>query len=112
MARDTSSSGIAHNELTSGTLVKGTIQAEDDLRIDGKVEGLIECSGKVVVGSQAEIVGDIFCTNADIIGTVKGNLTIRDILSLKATAAFTGDVVTNRIEIEPGAVFNGTCKMQ
>lgn len=107
-----SSSGIAHNALTVGTLVKGSIQAEEDIRIDGRVEGLIECSGRVVVGPQAEIVGDIFCINADIVGTVKGNLTIQETLTLKATAVFTGDVTTGQLEIEPGAIFNGTCKMQ
>jgi cytoskeletal protein CcmA (bactofilin family) len=112
MSKNSNSTGIAHNALTVGTLVKGTIRAEEDIRIDGRVEGLIECTGRVVVGLQAEIVGDIFCTNADIVGTVKGNLTIQETLSLKSTAVFTGDVVAGQLEIEPGAIFNGSCKMQ
>jgi cytoskeletal protein CcmA (bactofilin family) len=112
MSKNTNSSGIAHNALTVGTLVKGSIQAEEDIRIDGKVEGLIECSGRVVVGPQAEIVGDIFSTNVDVIGNVKGNLTIQETLCLKATAVFTGDVLAGQLEIEPGAIFNGTSKMQ
>jgi cytoskeletal protein CcmA (bactofilin family) len=110
--KDSVSSGIAHNALALGTLVKGNIQAEEDLRIDGKVEGLIECSGKVVIGPQAEITGNIHCTNADLIGTVNGNLVIKETLSMKATCVFTGDVVAGSLEIEPGAIFNGTCKMQ
>ncbi|MDR0834567.1 MAG: polymer-forming cytoskeletal protein [Candidatus Symbiothrix sp.] len=112
MSKDTNSSGIAHNALTTGTLIKGSIQAEEDLRIDGKVEGLIECGGKVIIGPQAEVIGDIFCTNADLIGSVQGNVTIKETLCLKATSVFTGDVVAGSVEIEPGAVFNGTCKMQ
>jgi cytoskeletal protein CcmA (bactofilin family) len=106
------SSGVAHNALASGTLIKGSIHAEEDIRIDGKVEGLIECAGKVVVGPLAEIVGDIHCANADINGRIDGTLVIRDVLSIKATGIFTGDLITGRLEIMPGAVFNGTCKMQ
>ena len=106
------SSGIAHNALAPGTLIKGSIHAEEDLRIDGKVEGLIECAGKVVVGPQGEIQGDIHCANVDIIGRVAGNLVIKEIISLKASGAFTGDLITGSLEIEAGAVFNGTCKMQ
>ena len=106
------SSGIAHNALASGTLVKGSIHAEEDLRIDGKVEGLVECSGKVVIGPQGEIQGDIHCANLDVIGRVNGNMVIKEILSVKSSGNFTGDLVTGRLEIEPGAIFNGTCKMQ
>jgi len=106
------SCGVAHNALATGTLIKGNILAEEDLRIDGKVEGKIECAGKVVVGPQGEIQGDIYCTNMDIVGRVIGNLVIKDILVIKSSGVFTGDLITGSLEIEPGAIFNGTCKMQ
>jgi cytoskeletal protein CcmA (bactofilin family) len=106
------SSGIAHNVLASGTLVKGTIHAEEDLRIDGKVEGLIECAGRVVIGPQADVQGDLHCANADIVGRINGNLVIRELLSIQATGVFTGDLTVGSLEIAPGAIFNGTCKMQ
>jgi cytoskeletal protein CcmA (bactofilin family) len=106
------SSGIAHNALSSGTLVKGNIVAEEDFRIDGKVEGQIECAGKLVVGPQAEITGDIHCQNADIIGKVNGNIVVRETLSIKASGVFTGEIIATRLEVESGAVLNGTCKMQ
>lgn len=111
-SKDVTSSGIAHNALAPGTLIKGNIHAEEDLRIDGTVEGLIECVGKVVIGPQAEIKGDIHCANVDIIGKVTGNLVIQEILSIKSTGMFTGDLIAGSLEIEPGAIFNGTCKMQ
>jgi cytoskeletal protein CcmA (bactofilin family) len=104
--------GTAHNALAPGTTVKGNIHAEEDLRIDGKIEGLIECAGRVVVGPQAEITGDIHSTNVDIMGKVMGNLVIKDTLSMKTSSNFAGDALVGRLEVEPGAVFNGTCKMQ
>jgi cytoskeletal protein CcmA (bactofilin family) len=109
--KETNLSGIAHNALATGTYVKGNITAVEDFRIDGQLEGNIECSGKVVVGPQAEVTGDIQCQNTDLMGLVAGNITIHEKASLKSTARFTGEIIAKYIEIEAGAVFNGTCKM-
>ena len=109
--KDNPSSGIAHNALSAGTYVKGDIKAEEDFRIDGKLDGNIECTGKVIIGPQAEISGNIQCQNTDLMGTVMGNIMIYEVASLKASVRFTGEIVAKYVEIEPGACFNGTCKM-
>ena len=106
------SSGVAYSAFAAGTAIKGNIHAEEDLRIDGKVEGIIECAGKVVTGPQADIKGEINCENADLMGKVNGTLVVKGTLSLKASVIFTGEVLVGSLEIEPGASFNGTCKMQ
>ncbi|MDR1610006.1 MAG: polymer-forming cytoskeletal protein [Candidatus Symbiothrix sp.] len=109
--KETVSSGIAHNALAVGTYVRGNIRAEEDFRIDGKLEGDIECTGKVVVGPQAEITGNIQCQNTDLMGTIIGNITIYETASLKSSVRFTGEIAAKYIDIEAGAIFNGTCKM-
>jgi len=109
--KDNSPSGIAHNALAAGTYVKGDIRAEEDFRIDGKLDGNIECAGKVIVGPHAEITGNIQCQNTDLMGLITGNIMIYEVASLKASVRFTGEIVTKYIEIEPGASFNGSCKM-
>ncbi|GHS93870.1 hypothetical protein AGMMS50239_11960 [Bacteroidia bacterium] len=109
--KETVSSGVAHNALAIGTCVTGNIQAEEDFRIDGKLEGDIECTGKVVVGPQAEVIGNIQCQNTDLMGTVVGNITIYETASLKSSVRFSGEIVAKYIDIEAGAIFNGTCKM-
>jgi len=109
--KETSPSGIAHNALAVGTYIKGDVKAEEDFRIDGKLDGNIECSGKVIIGPQAEIIGNIQCQNTDLMGIVTGNIVIHEVASLKASVRFTGEIVAKYIEIEPGASFNGTCKM-
>jgi len=109
--KETVSSGIAHNALAIGTYVKGNIKAEEDFRIDGKLDGNIECNGKVVVGPQAEVNGNIQCQNTDLLGIVTGNITIYETASLKSSVQFTGEIVAKFIDIEAGAIFNGTCKM-
>ena len=110
-SKDSSSSGVAHNALATGTYTRGDIKAEEDFRIDGKMEGNIECAGKVIIGPQAEIIGNIQCQNTDLMGSVTGNIMIYEVASLKASVRFTGEIVAKYIEIEPGASFNGTCKM-
>jgi len=109
--KENSSFGIAHNAMALGTFIKGDIRAEEDFRIDGKLEGNIECAGKVIIGPQAEVFGNIQCQNTDLMGTVTGNIVINEVASLKSSVRFTGEIIAKYIEIETGASFNGTCKM-
>ena len=110
--KDSISSGVSHNTLAQGTFIKGDIKAEEDIRIDGKVEGVIECAGKVVIGPQAVITGDIRCANMDLVGTVSGTIVVQNTFCMRSAGVFTGELTTGSLEVEPGAVFNGTCKMQ
>lgn len=103
--------GSLHNVMAAGTTVKGDILTESDFRLDGRVEGNIVCGAKIVVGPKAEIVGNITSVNAEVLGSVKGNMEISGLLILKASAKVNGDVVTHTLEIEPNACFNGACKM-
>ncbi len=112
MAKEIISQGITHNSLAQGTFIKGEIHAEGDLRIDGKVEGNIGCKGKVVVGVKGEIFGQIQCENAEIMGCVEGDMKVNGNVSLKQSSVFHGGMITQTLDIEPGALFNGTCKME
>jgi cytoskeletal protein CcmA (bactofilin family) len=51
------------------------------------------------------------CNSADISGTIKAKITVSQLLSLKATAKLNGDIITNKLSIEPGASFSGSCSM-
>jgi len=110
-AKDLIPSGISHNVLSAGTFFKGDITTIDDFRLDGKLEGNIECKGKVVIGPKAEVTGNIKCQNADFMGKIQGRVLIEETVSLKASVVFAGEIEAKFLEIEPGATFNGTCKM-
>ncbi len=98
--------------LAEGLRVRGDIESDGDIRIDGTVQGNIFCNSKVVIISTGKVVGDIQAVNIDIHGTVEGNITAGDLLSLKATSKITGNLKTSRLQIEPNAVFDGQCTMQ
>jgi len=104
--------GAMYNALTNGSKIVGEIFADSDFRIDGDVEGTITCNGKVVIGQKGFLKGSISCANAEIIGTVEGNITVSEILSLRSTANIKGDVKTKILLVEPNAVFEGSCSMK
>lgn len=99
------------NLLGSGTIIKGEISLNGDFRIDGTFVGSIQCKGRVVVGPTGKISGDITCQNADFSGEVEATVKVAELLSLKETAKFSGDITTGKLAIEPGASFSGKCTM-
>lgn len=99
------------NVIGKGTTVLGTITASGNLRVEGVVQGDVNSQAKVALGTEARVDGNIVAQNADLEGKVSGNLTITEVLVLKATAVITGDISTSKLVIEPGVVFNGNCKM-
>jgi cytoskeletal protein CcmA (bactofilin family) len=99
------------NLLGAGTIVKGEIKLNGDFRIDGMFIGSINCKGKVVVGNTGVVEGEIICQNADFSGEVKATVKVAELLTLKESAKFTGDITTNKLAIEPGAKFSGQCIM-
>ena len=99
------------SRISTGTVIKGEINSPNDIRIDGVFEGKIFCKGRVVVGEKAEIKGDIVCDNVDFWGKMTGSLFVRDTLTLKDTCSVNGDLHVQRLVVELGAHFDGTCKM-
>ena len=80
---------------------------ETDFRLDGKIEGDVSCSGKIVIGPKGNVTGNIVSTNAEILGEVEGSIHVSAKLVLKATAVIKGDIFAQTLEIEPNAWING-----
>lgn len=111
MAKTIETESSPVNIITAGTKIKGDITATGDFRLDGSLEGNIQLNGKLVVGDTGVVKGNIMCQNANIIGMVDGNISVKELLALHATARITGDILINKLSIEPGAVFTGRCRM-
>ena len=99
------------NMLGAGTTIKGDIQSNGDFRIDGTLLGSINSKGKIVIGETGNVEGEVVCRNADVSGKVKAQITVSELLTLKATAKLSGEITTSKLSIEPGAKFSGTCNM-
>lgn len=99
------------NLIGAGTTINGEIKSNGDIRIDGTLTGKVHSKGKVVVGNTGVIEGEIYCQNADFSGTISAKVEVLGLLTLKATTKLKGDINTNKLAIEPGARFTGTCNM-
>ena len=99
------------NLISLGTEIAGDINTSGDIRIDGKLEGNLVTKGKIVIGETGALKGTINCSNADVSGSIEGKVNVKELLSLKRTSKILGDIITDKLAIEPGAKFTGTCKM-
>src|SRR6266851_10430631 len=92
--------------------VKGEISGNEDLLIDGSVEGLIQLDErKLIVGTTAKVTADIIAREVVVFGNVKGNLRAKDRIEIKKDGSVNGDLTTSRIMIEDGAYFKGSIEI-
>lgn len=105
------SSNNASNIINSGTTIEGTITSQGDIRIDGSLIGNLESKGKVIIGPEGKLEGILNCVNAVIEGTFTGDLQCSDLLNIKETAIVNGDINTDKLMVQPGAIYNVSCKM-
>lgn len=103
---------MERNVIAKSTIIVGEIKSEGDYRIDGTLEGNLTIKGKVIIGADGVVKGNIKASSADIEGTTSGNLQVEKTLTVKAIANISGDVVVGKLSIEPGAKFNASCVMK
>ena len=95
--------------LSAGLTVTGDLSTEGEMQIDGTVEGTVH-AGKLTVGAEARINGDIHAREVAIRGEVHGSITANAV-HLALTAKVNGDIMWHQsLGVETGAYFNGQCK--
>ena len=98
--------------IAKNTVITGEIRSDGDFRIDGTLEGSLITEGRVIIGSEGFVKGNIEAANADIEGKIFGKLIVSKTLAIKAIANISGEVIVGKLSVEPGAVFNATCAMR
>ncbi len=99
------------NIIGRETILEGSIESAGNIRIEGKVYGNAKAKAKFVMGPEAYVDGNVVARSGEVAGNIKGNIEISELLILKPTAIINGDILTNQLVVEPGATFNGGCKM-
>lgn len=97
--------------IGAGTIIKGDIESQGDIRIDGNLIGNLKTKAKVLIGQDGVVDGDITGANADIMGKVTGFVKISELLQLRGKCIVSGEIQTGKLEVEPTASFNGSCQM-
>jgi cytoskeletal protein CcmA (bactofilin family) len=101
----------AINIIGVGTEITGDINTNGDIRIDGFLSGNIYTEGKLVVGETGKIKGEIHCKNTEVLGMIEGKIQVKELVTLKSSARIYGDIITQKLSIEPGSLFTGNCNM-
>jgi len=99
------------NRIVEGTLVEGTINSDSNLRIDGEFKGNLITKGRLVVGLKGKVSGIVNCLCCDVEGTLEGEVTVLELLSMKSSSTVQGDLYYGQLSVEAGAKALGTFRM-
>ena len=93
-------------------IFKGELSGEEDLEIEGRVDGSIRLEKhQLTVGANGNLTADVTAKSIVVIGQVKGNLTASERIEIQATGVVQGDIKAPRLNVQEGAVLNGTIDM-
>lgn len=103
-----SPSGRGASYLGPNLAIKGELTGHEDLKVDGKVDGLVSVGGfRLTVGPSAKLSADLVAREAVISGEVVGDVRAADRIEITKSASIVGNLTTGRIVMEEGAYFSG-----
>ncbi len=97
--------------LSSSVSIVGTVKFRNELLIDGEVEGKIDSTGRLTIGKNGRIRGEIRTKSVIVEGTVDGNVTARERCELRAGCTMRGDIEAPRLVVDDAATFIGSAKI-
>ena len=100
-----------NNLIGNGTTIKGEINATGDIRVDGTIIGTLKSTGKIVIGQQGLVEGEVICNNIEVSGRIKGIVRVEELTTLRSTSRLEVELYTKQLLIEVGAIFTGKCDM-
>jgi cytoskeletal protein CcmA (bactofilin family) len=93
-------------------VVKGQVSCDGDLYIDGQVEGSVDPKGnRLTIGPNGRVKANVTACAVVVQGKLDGNIQASERVHLKQSAVVVGDIVTQRISIEPGAYIKGSVEV-
>ena len=98
-----------NNLLNAGSSIRGNVHINGFMRVDGDIDGNLECSGAVIVGEKARIRGNITARSVTVSGIVLGDIWAPEGVHLAARSVVLGDVQTHNCRTDEEVVFDGHC---
>jgi cytoskeletal protein CcmA (bactofilin family) len=108
-ARPATSGGFT--TIGRGITIKGDLVGDEDVKIEGKVEGRVQLTQNLVVGQSGEVEADVQAENINIGGTVTGNIMAKNKVEIVASGTMLGDIKAPRVIVAEGAHFKGNVDM-
>lgn len=102
---------MAH--IGKSVLIKGELSGNEDLYIDGEIEGTVELKDhNLTIGPNGRVKANLNAKEVTVLGKVQGNVKATDKLEIRKSGSLVGDIITARITIEDGAYFKGSIDIQ
>jgi len=99
--------------IGKSVVFKGELSGNEDLFIEGTVEGKIELRDHVLtIGPSAKIKAEVFAKVVIVLGEVAGNITVSEKLDIRGSGSVDGDIVSPIVAIAEGAHLRGSVDMQ
>lgn len=99
--------------ISKSVAIKGEVSCDEDLFIDGQVDGIINPKGyRLTIGPNGRVKANITARAVVVHGNVEGNIHASDRVDLKQSATVVGDIVTHRISIDEGVSLRGSINVQ
>ena len=103
--------GELNTILGKGTKFEGKVEVQHSLRIDGRFEGDVITTETLVIGKDGEVIGNTKAKDVIIGGKLNGTVVAEGKIVLESKAEFRGEMKTNKLVIDEGAIFEGNCSM-
>ncbi len=97
--------------IGKGTVIKGDLRVDGSLKMDGRVEGNINCNEVFIAGKESLSKGNIHCKSAIIAGRIDGNVTASTTIEMQQGAHIVGDIICKGLIVNEGVFFEGNCRM-
>jgi cytoskeletal protein CcmA (bactofilin family) len=110
-AEVTTGQATLNSMLGQGCKIKGDIELQGTMRIDGQFEGSISCPDTLIIGKSGVVKAEVKVKNAVIGGKLVGNISATNKIELQSGSHVEGDIQTARLVIDEGVFFEGNCKM-
>jgi cytoskeletal protein CcmA (bactofilin family) len=91
---------------------KGELKAQEDLKIEGRIEGTIQHQQRIVVGQKGEVVATVTAAAIDVDGKVQGDMHAKKSIKVSQSAVVRGNLRAPSVSITEGANFNGSVTME
>lgn len=103
--------GDLNGFLDGGSHLQGELRFDASFRVDGKLTGLVESEGDLIVGEAGEVDGELRVGQVFVSGTVKGTIRALRKVQIAPTGKVFAEIETPALVIEDGATFEGRCTM-
>lgn len=98
--------------IGGSTICEGKIMSEASLRIEGQLQGDIECAGDITIGENAVVHSNIQARDVIVAGKLKGNIHTKGKLIVTSSGVLVGNIDVSSFVIQEGGIFQGSSAMQ